>query len=95
MIMTNREKDTIALYCSCGVSEGVLLRVDSEGNNIDGYEISLVSDTFYLNRHVNRTSFKEKLKRIWKILRNEEHNYFNIYVEAEEIEEFKKFVARI
>lgn len=28
MIMTNKEKDTVALYCSCGLDEGVLLKAE-------------------------------------------------------------------
>lgn len=32
MIMTNKEKDTVALYCNCGVDEGVLLKVDKWGD---------------------------------------------------------------
>lgn len=95
MIMTNKEKDTIALLGSCGISEGVVLQVDSCGNDIDGYDISLVSDTYYLDHYTEKNRFREKLKRIWKILRNQEYYYFDIYVSAEDIKEFKKFVAQI
>ena len=95
MIMTNKEKDTVALYCSCGLDEGVLLKVDKYDNDIDGIEISLVSDIFYLNHYAKINHFKEKLKRIRNILKGEERYYFNIYVDAEDIKEFKEFVAQI
>lgn len=95
MIMTNKEKDTVALYCSCGLDEGVLLKVEKWNDDVDGLEISLVSDTFYLNHYAKTKRFKEKLKRIWTILKGEEHYYFNIYVEPGDIKEFKEFVNKI
>lgn len=90
MIMTNKEKDSLTLYCSCGVADGVLLRVDSLG----GLDIALVSDTFYTSQKSSWDIFKEKCKRIWSIICNKEYIYFDICIEPEDLKEFKRFVAK-
>lgn len=95
MIMTNKEKDTVALYCNCGLGDGVLFEIDKHNDDIDGIDISLVSDVFYLIDLPWFERFKAKIKRVWRIIRNKEHCYFNIYVEAEDIKEFKEFVSQI
>ena len=91
MIMTNKEKDSLTLYCSCGVSDGVLLRTDTFG----GLDIALVSDIFYTSQKSRWDIFKEKCKRIWFIIRNKEYSYFDILVEPEDMKEFKEFVNKI
>lgn len=91
MIMTNKEKDVLALYCSCGVADGVLLRAD----RIGGLDISLVSDAFYTSQKNRWDFFKEKCKRIWCIIRNKEYCYFDICIEPEDLKEFKEFVAKM
>lgn len=99
MIMTNKEKDTVALYCNCGMTDGVFLKVEKDQRKafgINGIDISLVSDNYYLEQYYSKTKkFKEKLKRIWNIIKGEEYYYFNIWVDPEDIKEFKEFVAQI
>ena len=91
MFMNNN--DNAALFCSCGCP-GVVLRVDKDKDTAD-CELVLVSDMYYTVQETWWDRFKGKCKRIMKILRNEEHEYFNIYIEAEEMKEFKDFVAKI
>ena len=91
MIMTNKEKDALTLYCSCGVADGVLLRVDNSG----GLDLALVSDNFYTSQKNRWDLFKEKCKRIWAIIRNKEYLYFDICIDPEDIKEFKEFVNKI
>lgn len=96
MIMTNKEKDTVALYCNCGITDGVMLKVEKNADGIEGIDISLVSDNYYLNQYYGKSrKIKEKFKRIWNIIKGEEYYYFNIWVDAEDIEGFKEFVAKI
>ena len=95
MIMKNKEKDTVALYCNCGMDEGISFKVEKYKDEFEGIDISLVTDLFYLNGYSKEKRFKNKLKRIWKILKGEEHCYFNIYVEPEDITELKEFVNQI
>lgn len=38
MIMTNKEKDALTLYCSCGVADGVLLKAEKDPEESFGIE---------------------------------------------------------
>jgi hypothetical protein len=89
--MKDDNNKTGALYCSCGCDDGVLLKFEDDW----GLELSLVSDTFYLQQQKNTMSFKEKCKRIWKIIRNEEYEYFGIFINKDDMKEFKDFVAQM
>lgn len=93
MIMKSGNDEYCGLYCSCGCIEGVVLK--SEADEDFGYELSLVSDIYYIPQETGWVRFKEKCKRIWKILRNKEHCYFSIYISPEDMKEFKEFVSKI
>lgn len=40
-------------------------------------------------------TIKEKIKRIWYIIRGKEYCYFDILIDKDELQEFKEFVAKI
>ena len=91
--MKSKNEKCCSLYCSCGCENGVIL--NTERDEDFGYFISLVSDNWYISKLTSWIRFKEKCKRIWKILANKEHHYFSICLKNEDIEEFKKFVAKM
>lgn len=93
MFMKDKNNESCALYCSCGCTDGVILKVDKD-DDWNTIELSLVSDNFYLHSQ-NKISFKDKLKRIWNIIKNEEYYYFDIMIEEEDLKEFKEFVNNI
>ena len=90
----NNKNECLTAYCYCGCERGVAIRVFRDIDTAD-CELSLVSDTYHIKQESCLNRFKEKCKRIWKILRNEEYEYFNIYIEADDMKEFKDFVAKI
>ena len=93
MIMKSKDDKYCGLYCSCGCFEGVVLK--AEKDEYSGYELSLVSDIYYIPQEKGWARFKEKCKRIWKIIKNEEHYYFSIYIDSKDMKEFKEFVAKL
>ncbi len=84
----------MALFCSCGCHDGVVLKIDKD---IDGKIafLSLVSDKFYSEQNGFFLRLGEKIKRIWRILRNKEYCYFEIVLKEKDIEEFKGFVNKM
>ena len=93
MFMKSKDDKHCGLYCTCGCESGVVLSAEKDEDF--GYCISLVSDNWYISQLTGWFRFKEKCKRIWKILRNKEHYYFLICLDNEDIQEFKEFVAKI
>lgn len=80
------------IFCSCGCNDGVILKYDKDKF---GANMSLVSDNFYFMQITTWERFKEKIKRIWRIIRNKEYSYFDICIEPNEIEAFKRFVEQM
>jgi len=93
MFMKSNDNKSCAVYCKCGCSDGVIFK--GEYDDMVGYELSLVSDTFNMSSYTGLENFKGKWKRILKILRNEEYGYFSLYIAKEDMEEFKKFLSNI
>lgn len=79
-------------FCNCGCGSGVVLKFDNEDNDLS---MQLVSDNFYVMQDKGKMSFKEKMKRIWYIIRGKEYCYFDILIEKNELQEFKEFVAKM
>lgn len=93
MFTKSENEKYCALHCACGCANGVVL--NAEKDFYGHYYISLVSDNSYTSRLTGWSRFKEKCKRIWKILRNQEYQYFDICLTTKDIGEFKEFVAKL
>ena len=93
MFMKDENNKCCSLYCKCGCDDGVVLKAEKDEEF--GYELMLVTDSYYAMQNKRTLSFKEKIKRILKILRNEEYCYFSIYMDDKELEEFKDFIAKM
>ena len=93
MFIKDKDEKYCGLFCSCGCDSGIVFNAKKDEDF--GYYISLVSDNWYTSQLSGWIRFKEKLKRIWKILKNEEYYYFGICLEDKDIKEFKEFVAKL
>lgn len=85
-------KDEYVMFCKCGCGEGVVLKVDKECGDLS---IQFVSDNFYLMQRKGKMSLREKIKRIWYIITGKEYCYFDVLIDEDELQEFKKFVASL
>ena len=93
MILQNN--DELVSYCSCGCQEGVHLKVTKDEDDGKNLYLSFVSDKFYSEQENSFSRLKEKLRRIWYILRNKEYHYFEIIMNENDIQDFKDFVEKI
>lgn len=87
--MNNNEYVT---FCKCGCGNGVILKFDNEDDELS---VQLVSDNFYSIQNKGKMPIKEKLKRIWYVVRGKEYCYFDILIDKNELHEFKEFIARL
>lgn len=85
-------KDTCILYCDSGCIDGVILKVDRDDCDCC---LSLVSDNYFVMQQSGWERFKEKCKRIWRIIANKEYRYFDIFIGDDDLKNFKNFVASI
>ena len=90
--MVSKDKKDFTLDCECGCCEGIRFRFDSEDEDIY-LNLSIVSGDFY-NKQKNKRFYllKEKLKRIWFVIRNKDYHYFDIILSKNDFEDFKSFI---
>lgn len=79
-------------FCNCGCGNGVVLKFDNEDDELS---MQLVSDNFYFMQNKGKMSLKEKIKRIWYIIKGKEYCYFDILIDKKELQEFKEFVEKL
>lgn len=60
------KKDEYVTFCKCGYGEGIVLKADNDDHELS---LQLISDNHYLMQNNGKMSLKEKLKRIWFIIR--------------------------
>lgn len=93
MFMKSDDEKYCAVYCSCGCNDGIVLKVEKD--EYEEYDLSIVSDKFYLEQLTCWNRFKEKCKRIWAIIRNYEYYYFGLCLSPKDMKEFKDFICSI
>lgn len=93
MVVNEKGKRYKTMFCKCGCGNGVILKADNDKDF--GVSLQLVSDNFYAGCNNRRNLFKERVKRIWYIIRGKEYCYFDLLIDKDELQEFKEFVARL
>lgn len=86
------KENEFVTFCKCGCRNGIVLKADNEDNDLS---LQIVSDNFYTMQNKGEMTIKEKIKRIWYIIRGKEYCYFDILIDKDELQEFKEVVAKI
>ena len=86
------KENEFVTFCKCGCGNGIVLKADNEDGEVS---LQIVSDYFYLMQNKGKMSIKEKIKRIWCIIKGKEYCYFDIVIEKDELQEFKEFVEKL
>ena len=71
-----------------------MLKLDSFDDGKTAF-LSIVSNRFSTEQEGCIFRLKEKIKRIWYILRNKEYCYFEVCMNESDLQEFKDFVNKI
>lgn len=93
MIVNEKSKRYKTMFCKCGCGNGVIIKSDNDKDF--GVSLQLVSNIFYTGYNNRRNSIKEKIKRIWYIIKGKEYCYFDILIDKDELQEFKEFVEKL
>lgn len=86
------KKNEYVTFCKCGCRNGIVLKANREDDDLS---LQIVSDNFYIMQNKGKMSLKEKIKRIWYIIKGKEYCYFDILIDKNELQEFKEFVSRL
>lgn len=91
-VMISNNKEDLIVTCKCGCDKGVHLHISHEGEE-DYYAYQcFVNGNFYKEQCGVFRTLKNKLKKIWAIIRNKDYYYSDVVMNKEEFEQFKKWV---
>lgn len=79
-------------FCNCGCGNGVVLKFDNEEDELS---VQLVSDNYYTIQTKGKMLFKEKVKRIWYIITGKEYCFFDILMDKNDLQRFKKYIEKL
>ena len=94
-VMRSKNGKELMVDCSCGCSEGVKIKVNTEDADMY-FLVTYTNGNFY--RDQNESIFgviKKKLKKIYAILANKDYCYSEICMTKEDFLEFKEFVNNV
>lgn len=82
--------------CSCGCDKGMRFKIEYDPELGDYFMASYTHGRFYVEQGNNFFDvIRLKTKRIWAILRNKEHYYFDIFMTKAEFQQFKEYINSI
>ncbi len=95
-VMISKDKKELVVTCNCKCGDTIHFCKIEEDTNYSDKEYAFLT---YLNsnwyREQNKKTFrviKEKIKRIWCIIRNKDFYYSDILMSKEDFEQFKEYI---
>ena len=82
--------------CNCGCDKGMRFKIEADEEYDFYWVMTYTSGRYYVEQGNNFWDvIRHKAKRIWAILRNKEHVYFDIMMTKDEFQQFKEYVNSI
>lgn len=94
-VLMSKDKKDLIVTCRCGCEESMRIKVIYDEDCDDYTCLSYLNGNFYKDQQGAWTCFKQKLKKIWCILRNKDFYYSDIILTKEDWVEFKDWVNSV
>lgn len=92
-IFKTTDETELIVSCNCGCENGIHLRIDKDDEK--WYTImTYTNGNFYRDQTNVFYTFKNKLKKIWAIIRNKDYYYSDVIMSKEEYQEFKSYLNK-
>ncbi len=88
-VFTAMDGKEMILSCKCGCDEGIRVRIDRDEDCCSC--ITYLSGNWYKEQG----RFRDKLRKIWAILRNKDYCYSEVILEQKEWESFKEWINKV
>lgn len=95
-VMKSRDDKNYMIVCCCGCDEGIRFEVDRRDDLGMYFIMTYTNGSFY--REQGNTLwkvFRNKLKKIWAIVRNKDYYYSEVCMTKEEFNEFREYIDSI
>ena len=90
---TLKSKDGKHLYidCMCGCDDGIRFKIDKDDYDYYCF-MSYTNGNFYREQG---GGWRNKLKKLWAIIRNKDFYYSDVVMTKDDFEEFKEYINNI
>jgi hypothetical protein len=94
-VLKNKDGTELLVSCDCGCEQGVHIRVDKEDSDMY-FLMTYTNGNWYVDQNKTvRAVIREKLKKIWCIIRNKDFHYSDISMTSKDFQEFKEYINSI
>jgi hypothetical protein len=95
-ILRSKDGEELILDCNCGCDEGMRMRVNKWNDDNMFFIVTYTSGHFaYLQDDNVFSVIKKKLKKIWRVITNQDYCYSEICMTREDVHELKEYLAEI
>ena len=94
-IFRSKDGEELVVDCNCGCDEGLRIRVNKHSDDLF-FVVTYLSGHFAFMQ--NETVFgviKKKLKKIWRVITNQDYCYSEICMTREDVHELSEYFAEI
>lgn len=92
-VLKTKNETELIVSCKCGCEDGIHLRVDKD--NDDWYAImTYINGNFYRDQSNIFCTLKNKIRKIWAIIRNKDYYYSDVNMSKKEYQEFKDYINK-
>ena len=92
VLKTDDNKELI-ITCECGCDDSIHFCVSEDEETYNYYAImSYMNGNFYKDQYGMFGVLKEKLKKIWAIIRNKDYYYSDVVMNGEDFKRFKEYI---
>ena len=82
----------IIITCDCGCGDTVIIECESSDDDTGYFFMTYANYNWHTEQLGSFDIFKEKLKKIWRIIRNKDHHYSDIRMDREDFKVFKDYI---
>ena len=92
-VMISKDKNDLIVTCKCGCNDGIHLHIE---NDEDDYVYQCFTNgNFYKEQDGMLDVLKNKLKKIWAIIRNKDYHYSDIMMNKEDFEQLREYINQV
>lgn len=94
-ILKSDDGKELIVTCSCGCDDGVHIRIDKDMYDDYAYFTYINSNFYHDQEKTIGFVIKQKLKKIWTIIRNKDFYYSDIRMTKKDFEVFREYINSI
>ena len=92
--MMAKDKKELVVTCNCGCEEGVhIIKIEPDEYDDSVAYLAYISGNFYKEQEKSFWNiFRDKIKKIFCIIRNKDFYYSDIRMDKEDFQQFKEYI---